>query len=210
LDRDLCNGAFLPISSCCISASRSPCRARLDRPRSAPFACTAHLALFFICLSGSGLVVVASLPSKSCQLLPHQTSSEGWLILASSPFFTERCCPSFSSQTSRKFPGSVGVPGNFAQQWFLLCSVLSLLERKLDHNSSFCRRRRSPARHSSQNSLPLAQTGQSSFGCPPGRCPHQMCDAGGSATGSPLAWPPTSVFCSGRGSLSFFCLLSSA
>src|SRR5947208_12442201 len=114
LDRDLCNGAFLPISPCCISASRSPCRARPDRPRSAPSACTAHLALFFICLSGSGLVVVASRPSKSCQLLPHQASSQGWLILASSPFSTDICGPSFSlpdfqeiswkCRSSRKFP----------------------------------------------------------------------------------------------------------
>jgi hypothetical protein len=42
------------------------------------------MALFFVCMSGPGLVVVAQLASKSCQLLPHQTSSEGWLILSGS------------------------------------------------------------------------------------------------------------------------------
>jgi hypothetical protein len=42
-----------------------------------------------------GCRVVASLPSKSCQLLPHQTSSEGWLILGSSPFPPDGCSPSF-------------------------------------------------------------------------------------------------------------------
>jgi len=94
----------------------SPLPARPDRPRSAPSACTAHLALFFICLSGSGLVVVASPPSKSCQLLPHEMSSEGWLILASSPFSTDICCPSFSlpdfqeiswkCRSSREFPAT--------------------------------------------------------------------------------------------------------
>jgi hypothetical protein len=83
LDRDLCDGALLPLCSCSLSASRSTCRAGPDCPRSAPSAGTAHLARFFICLAGPGLVVVASLPSKSCQLLPHQTSPEGWLILAS-------------------------------------------------------------------------------------------------------------------------------
>jgi hypothetical protein len=41
----------------------------------APFARTAHLALFFVHTPGACLVVVASLPPKSCQLLPHQTSS---------------------------------------------------------------------------------------------------------------------------------------
>jgi DDE superfamily endonuclease len=82
LNRDLCARAVLPLSPCSISASRSTCRACPDRPRSAPSPCTAHLALFIICLSGSGLVVVASLPSKSCQLLPQETSSQGWLILA--------------------------------------------------------------------------------------------------------------------------------
>ena len=50
----------------------------------APSACTAYLAFSFVCLLGSGLVVVASWPPKSCQLLPHETSSQGWLILASS------------------------------------------------------------------------------------------------------------------------------
>ncbi len=84
LDRDLCDRAFLHLSPCSISASRSTCRASPDRPRSAPSACTAHLALFFVRTPGPGLVVVASLPPKSCQLLPHQTSSKGWLILAGS------------------------------------------------------------------------------------------------------------------------------
>src|SRR5712691_12791956 len=104
----------------------------------------------------------------------------------------------------------VGVLGNFSHLWFLLFAGVSLHERKLDHDSSFCRRRRSSARHSSQNTLPLAQTGHYSFGRPPRRCPHQMCEGGGPATGSQLAWSPTSGFCSGRGSLSFFCPLSSA
>jgi hypothetical protein len=54
------------------------------RPRSAPSPCTAHLALFFICTAGSSLVVVAQLSPKSGQLLPHETSSEGRLILAGS------------------------------------------------------------------------------------------------------------------------------
>jgi len=47
----------------------------------ASFACTAYLACSFVRLLGSGLVLVASWPPKSCQLLPHETSSQGWLIL---------------------------------------------------------------------------------------------------------------------------------
>jgi hypothetical protein len=50
----------------------------------APSAGTADLAFSFVCLLGSGLVLVASWPPQSCQLLPHQTSSQGWLILAGS------------------------------------------------------------------------------------------------------------------------------
>src|SRR5258708_17165263 len=104
LSRDLCHRALLHLSPCSIWASRSTSRASPDRPRSAPSPCTAHLALFFVCLSGSGLVVVASLPPKSCQLLPHSTSSEGWLILSGSH--------NTHFQISKKFPGSARVPGN--------------------------------------------------------------------------------------------------
>lgn len=43
---------------------------------------TAHLAPSSEPATGPGLVLVASLPPKCCQLLPHQTSSEGRLILA--------------------------------------------------------------------------------------------------------------------------------
>jgi hypothetical protein len=57
------------------------CRAGPDRSRSAPSAGEADLARFFVLSSGAGLVVVASLPSKSCQLLPAETSSQGGLIL---------------------------------------------------------------------------------------------------------------------------------
>jgi hypothetical protein len=41
----------------------------------APFARTAHLAFVFVHTPGACLVVVASLPPKQGQLLPHQTSS---------------------------------------------------------------------------------------------------------------------------------------
>jgi hypothetical protein len=87
LSRDLCARALLHLfhlCSCSLSAFPSTCHACPERPRSAPSAGTTHLARFFICLPGPGLVVVASLPSKSCQLFPYQTSSRGWLILAGS------------------------------------------------------------------------------------------------------------------------------
>ncbi len=83
----------------------------------APSPRTAHLAHFFVRTPGAGLVVVASLSPKCCQLFPYQTSSEGWLMLASSPFFTCICGPSdlfpdFPAisrkyRSSAKFPGSV-------------------------------------------------------------------------------------------------------
>jgi hypothetical protein len=38
--------------------------------------------------------VVAARASKPCELLPYQTSSEGWLIPASSVFSTDMGCPS--------------------------------------------------------------------------------------------------------------------
>jgi hypothetical protein len=50
----------------------------------APFACTAHLAFVFVRTPGACLVLVASLPPKRGELLPHQTSFEGRLILADS------------------------------------------------------------------------------------------------------------------------------
>jgi Transposase DDE domain len=66
---------------------------------------------------GAGLVVVASLSPKYCQLFPHQTSPEGWLILASSPCLSCGRCPShlfpdipemsWKSGRSGTFPGSV-------------------------------------------------------------------------------------------------------
>jgi len=108
LSRDLCDRALLHLSSCSICASRSTCRACPDRPRSAPSAGTAHLARCFICLSGPGLLVVASLPSKSCQLLPHETSSQGWLILIA--LLSALFLRAVISQRSQKFPGSAGVP----------------------------------------------------------------------------------------------------
>src|SRR5712692_7213634 len=77
----------------------------------------AYLALSFVRISGSGLVLVASLPSTCCHLLPHQTSSESWLMLAGSSFSIDTCSPSHlfadfqeiseKSQSSGKFPGSV-------------------------------------------------------------------------------------------------------
>ncbi len=66
------------------------------RPRSAPSACTAHLALFFICLSGSGMPRGGDAAIK---VMPAITTPNvvviSWLILASSPFFANVCCPSF-------------------------------------------------------------------------------------------------------------------
>jgi hypothetical protein len=47
-------------------------------------ACTAHLAFVFVHTLGACLVLVASLPPKRGELLPHQTSFEGRLILADS------------------------------------------------------------------------------------------------------------------------------
>ena len=45
----------------------------------------AHLALSFVHTPGARLVLVASLPPGPGELLPHQTSSEGWLIRTGSP-----------------------------------------------------------------------------------------------------------------------------
>ena len=61
-----------------------PAALALTRVFRAPFARSAHLAFVFIHTPGARLVVVASVPPKHSELFPHQTASEGWLILAGS------------------------------------------------------------------------------------------------------------------------------
>jgi hypothetical protein len=105
---------------------------------------------------GAGLVVVASLSPKSCQLFPHQTSSEGWLILACSPFsscvgdpanlFPDFPEMSWKSRSSATFPAS-GVR---------LVPLLSSFERSPDYGNISCRNGCSHAWNSSQDLAPLA------------------------------------------------------
>ncbi len=147
LSRDLCDRALLHLSPCSIWASRSTSRASPDRPRSAPSPCTAHLALFFVCMSGSGLVVVASLPPKSCQLLPHETSSKGWLILAGS----HSTALGFVLDSTH-FPDFPEISGKCRSSWKsvrVLSCLCSFHERSSEYDASSCRRRCSSAWHSS-------------------------------------------------------------
>ncbi len=79
------------------------------------------LACLFVRASGPRLVVVASLPSESCQLFPYQTSPQGWLILARSPFSRCLCCCLSVFQTSEKVPGTPRLPGTFSDWCLVLC-----------------------------------------------------------------------------------------
>src|SRR5207302_10731555 len=116
--------------------------------RSAPSACTAHLALFFIYMAGSSLVVVVSLPPKSGQLLPHETSPSGRLILAGS----HSAALGFVLSTIH-FPDIQEISGTCRSSWKSVCVLSpkgSFLERSSQYDASSCRRRRSSAWHSSQ------------------------------------------------------------
>ena len=106
------------------------CNIGLAKESSLPLCQDTGTILFFVHTPGSGLVVVASLSPRYCQLLPYETSSEGWLILVSSPsapvFVVHRTC----SPTSQNFPGSAGVPGHFLDRWFVLFALLSFFRKE--------------------------------------------------------------------------------
>lgn len=86
----------------------------------APSAGAAHLACFFVRTPGAGLVVVAALSPKPCQLFPYETSSRGWLLPPApralavwwpSSLFPDFAESSVKSGRSGNFPGSVGHRG---------------------------------------------------------------------------------------------------
>jgi hypothetical protein len=82
LDRDVCDGALLPL--CSLSASRSTCRAAAFCPSSAPSAGPAHLARFFICMAGAGMprAGVAAIKVVPATSTPN-VAVISWLIRAS-------------------------------------------------------------------------------------------------------------------------------
>ena len=152
----------------------------------APSACTAHLALFFVRTPGPGLVVVASLPPKSCQLLPHQTSSQDWLILAGSKTHCSGLC-AFQHAFPRDPRNFLEVP-EFLEICFVLSPIVSFLERSSEYDSSSsCRRQCSSAGYSSQDPAPLAQRGPCALGRTPQGCTYEMCGAGTPAAGGAIA-----------------------
>jgi hypothetical protein len=63
----------------------------------------------------------------SCQLLPHETSSEGWLILASSSFSTRMGNPSSLLPDLRAMSGKSGSSGTFPGAVVRLVSSVVLL-----------------------------------------------------------------------------------
>jgi hypothetical protein len=97
--------ALAYLAGICATERSSPVPATAFRPAStaavlaltvvsrAPSARTAYLARLFVRTSGAGLVVVAPLSPKPCQLLPYKTAPESWLIPASSLFSTAMGCP---------------------------------------------------------------------------------------------------------------------
>jgi hypothetical protein len=103
----------------CWSASSSAVLALTVDSR-APSAGSAHLACCSVRTPGAGLVVVAALSPKPCQLFPYETSSRGWLIppapraLAGwwpSSLFLDFAEISAKSGRSGTFPGSLGHRG---------------------------------------------------------------------------------------------------
>src|SRR6266487_69013 len=77
---------------------------------SASSAWLSHLAPSFECEAATGLVLVATMPPKRCQLLPYQTPSEGRLAWSLSFAF----CSAFDGTASQHSPGKIPrkFPGN--------------------------------------------------------------------------------------------------
>ncbi len=132
------------------------------------------------------------MPSKSSQLLSYQTPPGGWVIPAAHPCLPGRVGPPLCSQTSRKFPGSLGAPGAFLDLWFLVLALVSVFERSFDHDNVSCSYGRSVAWDSSQDLAPLAQNGPSALSAPPDRCTHQMCGRSLSSGSGETAQPDLS------------------
>src|SRR6266487_548335 len=190
--RDLCHGAFLHWCFLPFRLSQKTSRTCSDHSRSASPARAIDLACLFVRASGARLVLVASLPPESCQLFPHQASSEGWLTLAGSHhplgFVLAHSC----AQTSKKFPGSAGVPGNLCACCLPACFSLKGV---LNYDHSSCRRRCSSAGYPFQDPALLAQRGQCALGRTPDRCTYEMCDGGTPAAGGEIAWSSAPICC---------------
>lgn len=113
LDRALCGRAGLHLSCGFRCAARASGRPAAVGARSASPAGAAHLAGVLLGTSSAGLVVVATLPSRAGQLLPHETSSEGRLRRPAHRVRLSACCsPARLARPARNIPGSAGVPGN--------------------------------------------------------------------------------------------------
>ncbi len=102
----LCHHSSLPGGSCWRVVPGHAVAA--DHPGSASPLGAAHLACPGQHETRAGLVLVAALPPTSRQFFPSQTSFESWLSLA-------WCSPVPVSRTSRKFPGTAALPGNFLE-----------------------------------------------------------------------------------------------
>jgi len=106
------------------------------------------------------------------------------LILAGSKTHCSWLC---SWQHSTQFPDIQEISWKCRSSWksVHVRSALALSSRmSSQYDASSCRRRRSSAWHSSQDSAPLAQRGHYAPGGPSERCTDHLCDGGTPALGS--------------------------